>query len=116
MRNPFLSQVASGSGRAQWKTFRLVEVRPVRHGVWKCRDCSKQLTVTVGTIFQSSKILLSKWVTAIYLVAESANPMNTLQLHELFRLTYMSADLWVKRLGPGMRQGRLGRKLHNLLG
>jgi len=39
--------------------------RPVREGVWKCRDCRKQFTVTVGTVLQGSKIPLSKWMTAI---------------------------------------------------
>jgi len=39
--------------------------RPVRQGVWRCRDCRKQFAVTVGTVFQGSKIPLSKWVTVI---------------------------------------------------
>ncbi len=38
----------------------------------KCRDCRKQFTVTVGTVFQGSKIPLTKWVTAIYLMGDSA--------------------------------------------
>ena len=46
--------------------------RPVMPGVWKCRDCRKQFTVTVGTVFQGSKIPLTKWVTAIYLMGDSA--------------------------------------------
>ena len=89
--------------------------RPVRQGVWKCRDCRKQFTVTVGTVFQGSKIPLSKWVTAIYLMADSANGLNAHQLHTRLGLTYKSARLLVKRLGSGMRQGALGKKLSSLL-
>ncbi len=89
--------------------------RPVRQGVWKCRDCRKQFTVTVGTVFQGSKIPLSKWVTAIYLMADSANGLNAHQLHTRLGLTYKSARLLVKRLGSGMRQGGLGKKLSSLL-
>jgi len=88
---------------------------PVRPGVWKCRDCRKQFTVTVGTVFQGSKIPLSKWVTAIYLMADSANGLNAHQLHTRLGLTYKSARLLVKRLGLGMRQGSLGKKLNCLL-
>ncbi len=88
---------------------------PVRPGVWKCRDCRKQFTVTLLTVFQGSKIPLSKWVTAIYLMADSANGLNAHQLHTRLGLTYKSARLLVKRLGSGMRQGALGKKLSRLL-
>ncbi len=54
----------------------------VREGVWKCRDCRKQFTVTVGTVFQGSKIPLSKWVTAIYLMGDSAKGVHAHQLHK----------------------------------
>ncbi len=89
--------------------------RPVRQGVWKCRDCRKQFTVTVGTVFQGSKIPLSKWVTAIYLMGDSAKGLNAHQLHRRLGLTYKSARFLWKRLGEGMRQGALGKRLNSLL-
>ncbi len=89
--------------------------RPVRQGVWKCRDCRKQFTVTVGTVFQGSKIPLSKWMTAIYLMGDSAKGLNAHQLHRRLGLTYKSARFVLKRLGEGVRQGALGKKLNNLL-
>ncbi len=89
--------------------------RPVRQGVWKCRDCRKQFTVTVGTVFQGSKIPLSKWVTAIYLMGDSAKTLNAHQLHRRLGLTYKSARFLVKRLGEGMGQGALGKRLNSLL-
>jgi len=88
---------------------------PVRQGVWKCRDCRKQFTVTVGTVFHGSKIPLSKWVTAIYLMGDSAKGLNAHQLHKRLGLTYKSARFLVKRLGEGMRQGALGKRLNSLL-
>jgi len=88
---------------------------PVRQGVWKCRDCRKQFTVTVGTVFHGSKIPLSKWVTAIYLMGDSAKGLNAHQLHRRLGLTYKSARFLVKRLGEGMRQGALGKRLNSLL-
>ncbi len=89
--------------------------RPVRQGVWKCRDCRKQFTVTEGTVFQGSKIPLSKWVTAIYLMGDSAKGLNAHQLHRRLGLTYKSARFLVKRLGEGMRHGALGKRLNSLL-
>ncbi len=89
--------------------------RPVRQGVWKCRDCRKQFTVTVGTVFQGSKIPLSKWVTAIYLMSDSANRLNAHQLHRRLGLTYKSARFLVKRLGESKGQEALGKRLNSLL-
>jgi len=88
---------------------------PVRQGVWKCRDYRKQFTVTVGTVFQGSKIPLSKWVTAIYLMGDSAKGVNAQQLHKRLGLTYKPARFLVKRVGEGTRQGALEKKLNSLL-
>ena len=41
---------------------------PVRNGVYKCKSCRKQFTVTVGTIFEDSHIALNKWLMAIKLL------------------------------------------------
>jgi len=71
--------------------------------------------VTVGTVFQGSKIPLSKWVTAIYLMGDSAKGLNAHQLHRRLGLTYKSARFLLKRLGEEMRQGALGKKLNSLL-
>src|SRR5436309_15738236 len=44
---------------------------PVRKGVWKCRACRKQFTVTVGTIFEHSHIPISKWLLGIHFLSAS---------------------------------------------
>ena len=33
-----------------------------RAGLWKCKGCDKQFTVTVGTLFERSHIPLNKWI------------------------------------------------------
>jgi transposase-like protein len=66
--------------------------RPVRPGVWKCRDCRKQFTVTVGTVFQGSKIPLRQWMAVIHLMNASDNLLNSRQLHTRLGLTYKSAS------------------------
>ena len=45
--------------------------KPGRKGLYKCRACRKQFTVTVGTVFEDSRIPLSKWLLAIHLLASS---------------------------------------------
>jgi transposase-like protein len=39
-----------------------------RRKLWKRFSCRKQFTVTVGTIFEDSKIPLNKWLLAFYLL------------------------------------------------
>src|ERR1700722_15465447 len=50
-----------------------------RPGLCRCRDCKKQFTVTVGTIFEDSHLPLSKWVRAIHLISTSKKGISSLQ-------------------------------------
>src|SRR5262249_38732326 len=52
-----------------------------RPGLLKCKDCRKQFSVTVGTVFERSKIPLSKWLMAAYLLCSSKKGMSSHQLH-----------------------------------
>ena len=38
-----------------------------RPGVYQCNACREQFTVTVKTVFERSKIPLSKWLAALFL-------------------------------------------------
>ncbi len=51
-----------------------------RPGLCRCRDCKKQFTVTVNTIFEDSKIPLRKWVRAFHLMCSSKKGISALQL------------------------------------
>lgn len=53
-----------------------------RKGVWKCSACREQFTVTVGTIFEDSKIPLHKWLLAIHLMCSSKKGISA---HQLWR-------------------------------
>jgi transposase-like protein len=42
-----------------------------RDGLYRCRTCRGQFTVTVGTVFASSKVPLSKWLQAAHLISSN---------------------------------------------
>ena len=65
-----------------------IESRP---GLYQCRDCRKQFTVCVGTIFEDSKIGLDKWVIAINLFCASKKSMSALQISRMLNISYKSA-------------------------
>ncbi len=60
-----------------------IEGKSARPGLYYCGDCKKQFTVTVGTIFERSKVPLSKWWMAIHLMASSKKGMSAHQLHRM---------------------------------
>jgi transposase-like protein len=78
-----------------------------RKGVWKCRACRKQFTVTVGTVFEGSHIPLSKWLLAIHLLASSKKGMSAHQLHRNLGISYKGAWFMAHRLRYAMKQGPL---------
>jgi transposase-like protein len=84
---------------------------PVRPGVWKCRACRAQFTVTVGTIFEDSHISLSKWLLAVHLLCASKKGMSAHQLHRMLGITYKSAWFMAHRLRYAMSQEPLASKL-----
>ena len=73
-----------------------------RPGLWKCKKCRRQFTVTVGTIFQGSHISLNKWLYAIYLMCESKKGISTNQLHKDLDITYKSAWHMTHRIRQAM--------------
>ncbi|MGD1072249.1 MAG: IS1595 family transposase [Bryobacteraceae bacterium] len=51
-----------------------------RKGLYQCRGCRKQFTVTVGTIFEDSHVPLHKWLLAVHLMCASKKGISALQL------------------------------------
>jgi transposase-like protein len=82
----------------------------VRKGVVQCNDCEKQYTVTVGTLFERSKIPLHKWLLATYLLTTSKKGMSSHQLHRMLDVTYKTAWFMAHRIREAMGQdsGPLG--------
>jgi transposase-like protein len=89
--------------------------RPVRKGVYKCKDCRKQFTVTVGTIFEDSHIPLHRWLIAIYLLCSSKKGMSAHQLHRMLGVTYKSAWFMAHRIRYAMTQPPVVGKLQGIV-
>jgi transposase-like protein len=52
---------------------RITSVKGARAGLYRCGPCKRQFTVTVGTIFERSKVALHKWWLAVHLMGASKN-------------------------------------------
>ena len=77
--------------------------KSTRPGVYKCNDCRKFFSVTVGTVFERSKIALNLWVLATHLMAASKKGMSAHQLHRMLGVTYKTAWFMAHRIREAMR-------------
>lgn len=74
------------------------KTKATRKGLIKCRECRKPFTVTVGTVFERSKIPLSKWLAAAYLLCSSKKGISAHQLHRTLGVTYKTAWFLAHRI------------------
>lgn len=74
-----------------------------RSGLYQCGDCRKQFTVTVGTVFERSKVPLNKWLLAAHLMASSKKGISAHQLHRSIGVTYKTAWFMFHRIREAMR-------------
>jgi transposase-like protein len=86
-----------------------------RKGLWKCRACEKQFSVTVGTIFEDSHIPLNKWLMAFNLLCASKKGMSAHQLHRMLGITYKSAWFMAQRIRYAMSEEPLSSKLAGVI-
>jgi len=73
-----------------------------RKGLLKCKDCREQFSVTVGSVFERSKIPLSKWMLATHLLTSSKKGISSHQLHRMLGVTYKTAWFMTHRIRLAM--------------
>ena len=75
-----------------------------RPGLYKCKGCRKQFSVTVGTVFHRSKVPLNKWLMAVALLCASKKGISSHQLHRTLGVTYKTAWFMSHRIREAMRE------------
>jgi len=80
----------------------------VRAGVYKCAECRKEFTVTIGTVMEDSHIPIRKWLVAFCLMTSSKKGVSALQLQRNLKLgSYKSAWHLAHRIRYAMSAGTL---------
>jgi transposase-like protein len=74
-----------------------------RPGLYQCNACREQFTVTVGTVFERSKIPLTKWLAALFLMTASKKGISAHQVHRMLKISYKSTWFMMHRLREAMR-------------
>jgi transposase-like protein len=77
--------------------------KSTRPGVYKCRDCRQPFSVTVGTVFERSKIPLNKWLLATHLLVSSKKGISSHRIHRTLGVTYKTAWFMTHRIREAMK-------------
>lgn len=79
--------------------------------LWKCAACRKQFSVLVGTIFEDSRVPLSKWLLAVHMMAANKNGVAAYELHRTLGVTHKTAWFMAHRIRYAMARPPLVDKL-----
>lgn len=75
--------------------------------MWKCKDCAKQYSVKVGTIFEDSPIKLGKWMCAFWLIVNAKNGISSYEIHRSIGVTQKSAWFMLHRIRLAIQNGTI---------
>ena len=75
----------------------------IRAGLVQCNDCRQQYTVTVGTVFESSKVALNKWLLCNHLLCSSKKGMSAHQIARMIGVSYKTAWFMMHRIRESMK-------------
>ena len=79
--------------------------------IWRCHNCKKQFSVLVGTIFEDSRIPLSKWLLAIQELNADKNGISSCELGRKLGITQKSAWFMAQRIRFVMAHNTFEKKL-----
>lgn len=72
-----------------------------------CKDCRKEFSDKVGTIFEDSPLGLDKWFVACWSVANCKNGISSHELARALGVTQKTAWFMLHRLRQAMAEGRI---------
>ena len=71
--------------------------------LWKCRNCKKQFSVKVGTIFEGSPIPLAKWMPSMWMLVNCKNGISSYELARAIGVTQKTAWFMLHRIRLAMQ-------------
>src|SRR5271155_215285 len=89
----------------------LMKGKTTRPGLYNCNACREPFTVTVGTLYERSKVPLNKWLAATPLMMASKKGMSALEIGRLLGLSKKTAWFLCMRIRESLRETKLEGKL-----
>jgi len=73
--------------------------------VWNCKNCKKQFTVKIGTIFEDSAVGLEKWLPCVWMVVNAKNGVSSCELGRDLGVTQRTAWFMSHRVRTALHNG-----------
>src|SRR5689334_19032525 len=86
----------------------LMQGKTTRPGLYQCNACREPFTVTVGTLYERSKIPLHKWLAATHLMMASKKGMSALEIGRLLGFSKKTAWFVCHRIRESLRDTKAG--------
>ena len=72
---------------------------------WKCKDCRKQFSAKVGTIFEDSALGYAKWFPAFWLISNAKNGISSYEIGRALGVTQKTAWFMLQRIRLALQNG-----------
>src|SRR5437588_11435979 len=76
---------------------------------WKCKECYKQFTVKLGTVFEDSPISLTKWLPALWMLCNCKNGISSYELSRGLGISQKAAWFMLQRLRLALQDGSIAK-------
>lgn len=86
----------------------LMQGKTTRPGLYQCNACRKPFSVTVGTLYESSKIPLNIWLAVTHLMMSSKKGMSALQISRMINRPYKTVWFLCHRIRESLRDNDPG--------
>lgn len=83
--------------------------KSVAVGLWECCKCRKQFTAKIGTFLEYSRLPMTKWLQAIYLMSSSKIDIPAYRLCRILEVQYNTAWFLARHLRKAMLEIDGGR-------
>lgn len=90
-------------GNSDQEKIAKLEGKSSRPGLFYCVECAGQFTVTVGTVFERSKVPLTKWWMAAHMLNSGKRGVSAHEVHRTIGVTYKTAWFMMHRLREAMK-------------
>ncbi len=78
---------------------------------WKCRDCRRQFSVKVGSIFEDSPISLQKWLPALWMLVACKNGISSYEISRDLAVSQKTAWFMLHRLRLALKTESFAYKI-----
>jgi len=100
----FLESLRWPNGVSCIKCGSLRNTRVTGRDTFRCLDCPTHFSVRAGTVLQDSKLPLSKWMLATYMICEAKKGISSNQLKRMLGVTYKTSWFLTHRVRGAMAQ------------